>query len=99
MRIVKLEDLHADAGWRVHSFLKLTTDEGLIGWCEYNEQFGAGGVTELIHAFAPAVIGWIHARSAASARRCTRPRVSPPAESITRRWPRSRMPASTSRRK
>src|SRR5262245_34978975 len=57
MRIVKLKDLHADAGWRVHSFLKLTTDEGLIGWCEYNEQFGAGGVTELIHAFAPAVIG------------------------------------------
>jgi galactonate dehydratase len=57
MRIVKFEDFHADAGWRVHSFLKLTTDEGLIGWCEYNEQFGAGGVTDLIHRFAKAVIG------------------------------------------
>jgi hypothetical protein len=28
-------------GWRVHSFLKLTTDEGLVGWREYSEQFGA----------------------------------------------------------
>jgi galactonate dehydratase len=57
MRIIKLEDFHADAGWRVHSFLKLTTDEGLIGWCEYNEQFGAGGVTDLIRRFANTVIG------------------------------------------
>jgi galactonate dehydratase len=57
MRIVKLEDLHADAGWRVHSFLKLITDEGLVGWSEYNEQFGAGGVTDLIRRFANAVIG------------------------------------------
>jgi len=57
MRIAKLEDLHADAGWRVHSFLKLTTDEGLIGWCEYNEQFGAGGVSELIRRFASVVVG------------------------------------------
>jgi hypothetical protein len=28
MKIVKVEDLHCDAGWPVNSFLKITTDEG-----------------------------------------------------------------------
>ncbi len=57
MKITKIEDLHADAGWRKFSFLKLSTDEGLIGWSEFNEGFGAGGVSEIVHKFAPHVIG------------------------------------------
>ncbi len=57
MRIAKLETFHADGGWRVWSFLKITTDDSLTGWCEYNEGFGAGGVTELIAKFAPIVTG------------------------------------------
>ena len=57
MRISKLETFHADGGWRVWSFLKISTDEGLIGWCEYAEGFGAGGVSELIAKFAPLAIG------------------------------------------
>lgn len=57
MKIVKLEDMHADMGWRPISFLKITTDEGLTGWAEYAENFGAGGVTELIHKFAAVVQG------------------------------------------
>ena len=36
MKITNIESLHADAGWRNFSFLKITTDEGLIGWSEYN---------------------------------------------------------------
>jgi L-alanine-DL-glutamate epimerase-like enolase superfamily enzyme len=57
MRIAKIEDLHADGGWRTTSFLKLTTDEGLIGWAEYYEGFGAGGVSDLIRRFAAVVAG------------------------------------------
>ncbi len=53
MKITKMETLHANGGWRTLSFLKVTTDEGLVGWSEYNEGFGAGGVTEMIHKFAP----------------------------------------------
>ena len=30
MKIVKLEDFHADGGWDTYSFLKITTDEGLL---------------------------------------------------------------------
>jgi hypothetical protein len=57
MRIARIEDLHADGGWRTTSFLKLTTDEGLIGWAEYYEGFGASGVTDLIRRFAEIVTG------------------------------------------
>jgi len=35
MKIAKIEDLHCDAGWRDFSFLKITTDDGLVGWSEY----------------------------------------------------------------
>ena len=57
MRIARIEDLHADAGWRTFSFLKVTTDDGLVGWSEYAEGFGAGGVTELVHRMAAIVTG------------------------------------------
>ena len=40
MKIAKIEDLHCDAGWRDFSFLKITTDDGLVGWSEYNEGYG-----------------------------------------------------------
>ncbi|HUB97897.1 MAG TPA: hypothetical protein VL993_18375, partial [Stellaceae bacterium] len=57
MKITKLESLHADGGWRTFSFLKLSTDEGLVGWSEYSDGFGAGGTTEMIQKFAPIVVG------------------------------------------
>lgn len=57
MKIAKLETFHADGGWRTWSFLKITTDEGLAGWAEYAEGFGAGGVSELLARFAPVVQG------------------------------------------
>lgn len=57
MKIVKLEDFHADGGWRTWSYLKISTDEGVTGWAEYAEGFGAGGVSELIAKFSAIVIG------------------------------------------
>jgi galactonate dehydratase len=57
MKIARFEHLHADAGWRVFSFLKVVTDDGLVGWAEYNEGYGAGGLTALIRKFADVVIG------------------------------------------
>jgi L-alanine-DL-glutamate epimerase-like enolase superfamily enzyme len=57
MRITALDCLHADAGHRNFDFLKVTTDEGLVGWSEYNESFGGKGVTAAIRHLAPAVVG------------------------------------------
>ena len=57
MRIAAIEDLHADAGWRTFGFLKLTTDEGLVGWAEYNEAQWSQGLTAVIRKLVPTVIG------------------------------------------
>lgn len=57
MKIARIESLHADAGWRVFDFLKITTDDGLVGWSEYNESFGGAGISALIDRLAPALIG------------------------------------------
>jgi L-alanine-DL-glutamate epimerase-like enolase superfamily enzyme len=58
MRIAKIETLKADAGWRDFSFLKLTTDDGIVGWSEYNEDFGAqNATTQLVNSFADIVVG------------------------------------------
>ena len=40
MKIVSFETFQVDGGWESFSFLKLVTDEGLVGWSEYNEARG-----------------------------------------------------------
>ena len=57
MRITSLECLHADAGFRNFDFVKISTDEGLVGWSEYNEAFGGVGLTSLIENLAPLLVG------------------------------------------
>ena len=57
MKVTKIESLHCDAGWRVFSFLKISTDEGLVGWSEYNESYGSKGLTGVIERLSPQVVG------------------------------------------
>jgi galactonate dehydratase len=57
MKVTALESLHCDAGWRNYHFLKLTTDEGIVGWSEYDEGFGSPGVTSVIERMGPRVVG------------------------------------------
>jgi L-alanine-DL-glutamate epimerase-like enolase superfamily enzyme len=57
MKITAIESLHADAGWRNLDFLKISTDEGIVGWSEYNESFGGLGVSAVIAELAPTLIG------------------------------------------
>ncbi len=57
MKIVAIETMHADAGWRPVSFIKIVTDEGLVGWAEFAENFGVGGVSDLIARFRTIVMG------------------------------------------
>jgi L-alanine-DL-glutamate epimerase-like enolase superfamily enzyme len=57
MKVARTETLHADAGWRNLSFLKITTDEGIIGYSEYNESFGSTGTTHAIENMAPLIEG------------------------------------------
>jgi galactonate dehydratase len=57
MRIATVEDLHCNAGWRNFSFLKITTDDGLVGWSEYMEGYGASGLTGVIQKLGGLLIG------------------------------------------
>jgi galactonate dehydratase len=56
MKIAKLEDFHVDGGWDVYSFLKITTDDGLVGWSEFREG-RRRGLAGLIHGLGAGLIG------------------------------------------
>jgi len=57
MKIERIETLRADAGWRMFSYLKVTTADGITGWSEFNESFGSAGLADVIEKLAPLVIG------------------------------------------
>ena len=57
MKIKSYETFKCDAGWRMFSFLKIMTDDGIVGWSEYNESFGSHGLSGVIEALLPSVIG------------------------------------------
>ena len=44
-QIRSVETLACDAGWRNYHFVKIMTEDGIVGWSEYDEGFGAPGVT------------------------------------------------------
>ncbi|MEV5776758.1 mandelate racemase/muconate lactonizing enzyme family protein [Streptomyces antimycoticus] len=48
MRVVDVQVLAADGGYRVCRFVKVTTDEGLVGWSEYYDQLSQADLTSLI---------------------------------------------------
>lgn len=58
MKIANLESLHCAAGSRVWSFLKLSTDDGLVGWSEYNDhELGSTALAAVIDGLGHRVLG------------------------------------------
>src|SRR4051812_18044295 len=57
MKITKIEDFHVDGGWDVWSFLKVTTDDGLVGWSEFSEERARRGLTAVVRTMAPSLVG------------------------------------------
>ncbi|MBO0739260.1 MAG: mandelate racemase/muconate lactonizing enzyme family protein [Alphaproteobacteria bacterium] len=57
MKVESLEILCCDAGWRNYHFLKLSTDEGIVGWSEFDEGFGSPGVSAVIERLAGRIVG------------------------------------------
>ena len=75
MRVRAIETRHCHAGWRNYHFVKLATEDGVVGWSEYDEHQGAIGVTAVVEKLAPLAIGErvhdverVHARLHARAR-------------------------------
>jgi len=56
-KITKVELLACDAGWRNYHFVKATTEDGVVGWSEYDEGFGSPGVSAAIQRLSTRVIG------------------------------------------
>jgi galactonate dehydratase len=57
MKITRIEDLHVDGGWDVWSFIKISTDEGIVGWAEFSEERARQGLTALVRAMGKQLIG------------------------------------------
>ncbi|MFD7009530.1 mandelate racemase/muconate lactonizing enzyme family protein [Rhodococcus jostii] len=57
MKITNVETLSCDAGWRNYHFLKITTDEGIVGWSEFDEAFGPAGLSHVIENYGQWLIG------------------------------------------
>jgi galactonate dehydratase len=57
MKITAVDDIHASAGWRTLSFLKITTDSGLVGWSEFSAGRAVPGLPGVIKKIATQVIG------------------------------------------
>jgi galactonate dehydratase len=56
-RITELITLSCSAAWRNYYFVKVTTDDGVVGWSEFDEGFGSPGVGAVIRELAPKVVG------------------------------------------
>lgn len=58
MKITSVEMLHVDAGWRPWSFVKVTTDAGIIGWSEATDSHGSPhGQEGVVFDLAPLLVG------------------------------------------
>ena len=76
MQISAIETLSCSAGWRNYYFVKVTTQNGIVGWSEYDEGFGSPGVTAVINSLSNRVIGESvhdHERIYSDLHACTRP--------------------------
>jgi L-alanine-DL-glutamate epimerase-like enolase superfamily enzyme len=58
MKVASIETLFCDAGWRPWIFLKLTTDDGTVGWSEITDSHGSPrGLAGIVEDLAPLVVG------------------------------------------
>lgn len=58
LRIANVQMMHCDAGWRPWSFVKITTDSGIVGWSECTDSHGSPrGMEGVIADLLPLLIG------------------------------------------
>jgi len=57
MRISRVQTFLCDAGWRPWTFVKVETDEGLVGWGECSDSRNPHGVAGSVRDLEPLLIG------------------------------------------
>src|SRR6185437_9867859 len=56
-KVRSVETLSCDAGWRNYHFVKITTEDGVVGWSEFDEGFGSPGLGTAIERLSSRVVG------------------------------------------
>mgnify|MGYP003689569751 FL=1 len=58
MKILDIQIFHVDAGWRPWSFIKISTNQDLVGWSECTDSHGsARGIQGVVEDLKPLLIG------------------------------------------
>lgn len=57
MCIDEVKTLSCSNSWRNYSFLRVTTQDGTVGWSEFDENFGSPGVSAVIDKISGRLIG------------------------------------------
>ncbi len=57
MRIERVEAFHCDAGWRPWTFVKVETDDGLVGWGECSDSRNPYGIAGSVRDLTDLLIG------------------------------------------
>lgn len=57
MKIARVETIHCDAGWRPWTFVKVETDDGLVGWGECSDSRNAHGVAGAVRDYEGVLLG------------------------------------------
>jgi galactonate dehydratase len=57
MRISRVQTFHCDAGWRPWTFVKVETDDGLVGWGECSDSRSPFGIAGSVRDLEPILIG------------------------------------------
>lgn len=55
--VSEVKTLSCSNSWRNYHFLKITTEDGIVGWSEYDENFGSPGVSAIINELAHRLVG------------------------------------------
>jgi galactonate dehydratase len=72
----EVKTLSCSNSFRNYHFLKITTEDGIVGWSEYDENFGSPGVTSVINQISHRVVGqsaMLHEHIREDLRNVTRP--------------------------
>jgi L-alanine-DL-glutamate epimerase-like enolase superfamily enzyme len=57
MLITRVDVFHCDAGWRPWTFVKIETDEGLVGWGECSDSRNPLGIAGCVRDFEQLLVG------------------------------------------
>src|SRR5262249_47889481 len=57
MKIAKVEALHCDGGWRPWTFVRIETDDGLVGWGECSDNRSPYGIAGCVRDLEDLLIG------------------------------------------